>query len=221
MPTRKPLQLTLLTALTAAAAAAILTTQPANANPAGIANAGSATMVRNGHTTPVAPVAPCSLTGQQQAHSNGATKAGLVTYGPATSTCTTNTQSHTSTSTANGTNFALQALQNYGGPLIKIANYQVKCTANTNGTNASWSFGGLTGISVPPQIPQNYTVPIKSGNTILANVIFNEVILPNPNDGSITLNMIHIVLFPNGTPPNTVPLSGDIYVGSTACSPTV
>lgn len=201
--------------------AALLTAQQANATAAGTASAGSATVVRNGHSIPVAPVAACSVTGQQQGHSNGVTKAGLLSYGPATSTCALNAQAHTSTSTSNGTNFALTALQNYGGPLIKMASYQVKCTANTNGTNASWSFSGLTGITPPSQIPQNYTVPIKSGNTILANVIFNEVILPSPNDGSITLNMMHIVLFPNGTPPNTPTLSGDIYVGSTACSPTV
>jgi hypothetical protein len=130
------------------------------------------------------------------------------------------TQADTSTSTANGSKFALSALQAYGGPLIKIATYMVKCTANTNGTSASWSFGGLTGVTIPSQIPQNYTVPVQVGNTVLANLIFNEIILPNPNDGSLTLNMLHIVLFPNGTPPNTPTLSGDIYVGSTSCSPT-
>ena len=68
----------------------------------------------------------------------------------------------------------------------------------------------------------DYTIPVKAANGhLLANVILSEVILPNPNDGSITLNMVHIILFPNGTPPGTTSMSGDIYVGSTACSPTV
>ena len=208
-------------ALVTAVAATAWLSQPASATAAGVADAGSATVVRGDHTIPVAPVAPCSLTGQQQGHSNGAARPGIVSYGPASSSCTTDAQAHTSTSTANGTNFALSVLQEYGGPLIRIAGYQVKCTANTTGTDAAWSFNGLSGVPVPAQVPQNYTIPVKAGNTLLANVILDEITLPNPNDGSITLSMMHIVLFPDGTPPNTEPVHGDVYVGSTACSPTV
>lgn len=208
-------------ALAAAVAATALLALPASATAAGIANAGSADVVRNGRTIPVAPVGPCTLTGHQHGASNGATKPGLVTYGQATSACTLNTTQHISTSTSNGTNFALSVLQNYGGPLIKVATYQVSCAATTSGTNASWSFSGLTGLAVPQQIPKNYTIPIRANGVLLANVVLNEVIFPDPNDGSITLNMMHITLFPNGTPPNTPKISGDIYVGQTACSPTV
>jgi hypothetical protein len=217
MRARRLLPAALATALTAAALLAV----PAAATAAGVASAGSATIVRDGVPLPVAPVGPCSLTGHQHGTSNGATEAGLVTYGPATSHCTLDTTAHTSTSTAKGTGFVLTALQDYGGPLIRVADYQVTCTATTGGTNASWSFGGLTGIAVPQQIPRDYTVPVTSNGTVLADVILNEVILPSPNDGSITLNLIHIVLFPQGTPPNATPLRGDIYVGATACSPTV
>lgn len=219
MRATRPFQLALLTALTAAATVVAVT--PAAANPAGTASAGSATVISNGHPIPVAPVGPCSLTGQQQGSSNGATKDGIVSYGSATSSCGRDSKAHTSSSLAKGTNFALSALQNYGGPLIRMAAYQVNCAATLNGTNASWSFSGLTGVTVPTRIPQNYTVQIKSAGKLLANVILNEVTLPNPNDGSITLNLMHIVLFPNGTPDHTVPMSGDVYVGSTACSPTV
>ena len=145
----------------------------------------------------------------------------FVSYGSATSSCAVDQAAHTSKSTASGTAFALTALQSYGGPQIKVANYQVTCTATTNGTNAAWQFSGLTGISVPQHVPNDFVVPVSSASGhLLANVILNEVILPNPNDGSITLNMIHVVLFPNGVPPGTTPMSGDIYVGSTACSPT-
>lgn len=207
--------------LVAGTAAALLTAVPASATAAGTASAGSASIVRNNRTIPVAPVAPCSLTGHRQGSSSGASKNGLVSFGPASSTCTRDQQAHTSSATVKGSHFALSALQKYGGPLIRISTYQVSCTATQHGTNASWSFGGLTGLTVPQQIPQNYTVKVKSGNRLLAKVILNEVIFPDPNDGSITLNMMHIVLFPNGTPPHTTALSGDVYVGSTACSPTV
>ncbi|HEX3588706.1 MAG TPA: hypothetical protein VHV74_03670 [Pseudonocardiaceae bacterium] len=193
----------------------------AHATAAGIASAGSADLVRNGKTVPVAPVGPCSLTGPTHGASNGASKKGLVTFGTATSTCTLNRKQHTSTSTASGKTFTLSALQAYGGPTIKIASYQVTCAATQSGTNASWQFSGLSGVTVPKQIPNNYQVAIKATNgTLLANVTLNEVILPKPNDGSITLNMMHIQLFPNGTPKNTTSLSGDVYVGSTSCSPT-
>jgi hypothetical protein len=215
---RRTFQLALVVVATGAA---VLIATPASATAAGTASAGSASIVRSSKTIPVAPVAPCSLTGQKQGSSSGASKNGLVSYGPSSSTCSRDKQAHTSSSTAKGSGFSLSALQNYGGPLIKVATYQVSCTATQNGTNASWSFSGLTGVTIPKQVPQNYTVKIKFGNTLLADVILNEVVFPDPNDGSITLNMMHIVLFPNGTPPHSTALSGDIYVGSAACSPTV
>ena len=195
--------------------------QASQATDAGTASAGSANVVRNGHPSAVPSVGACSLTGPQHNSSTGAIDAGVVTYGAANATCGADATAHTSKSVANGTNFALSALQSYGGPTIKIANYQVTCSATTGGTNASWQFSGLSGITTPQQIPNNYVIPVKSANgRLLANVILNEVILPDPNDGSITLNMMHIVLFPTGTAPGQIPLSGDIYVGSTACSPT-
>jgi hypothetical protein len=202
-----------LTSLTPASAA--------HATAAGIASAGSASVMRNGNPITVAPVGPCSLTGRKNGSSAGATKNGVLTYGPATSACTMDKTAHTTKSTATGSKFTLSALTGYGGPTIKVAGYSVTCTATTEGTNASWQFSGLTGITVPKQVPNDFTVPVKAANgTLLAKVILNEVILPDPNDGSITLNMMHIVLFPNGVPKNTKPMSGDVYVGSTACSPT-
>jgi hypothetical protein len=203
----------LLTGLTPASAA--------HATAAGVASAGSAGVVRNGNTVTVAPVGQCSLTGKKNGSSAGATKNGIVSYGSATSTCATDATAHTSNSTATGSAFTLSALTSYGGPTIKVASYQVTCSATTSGTNASWQFSGLTGVTIPKQVPTDYTIPIKAANgKLLADVIMNEVILPSPNDGSITMNLIHIKLFPNGVPKNTKPMSGDVYVGSTACSPT-
>jgi hypothetical protein len=202
--------------------AGALTAAASPATVAGTASAGSAHVVRNGHTFTVPAVGPCSLTSTPHGSSSGVTEVGIVNYGAASATCSTDQTAHTSKSVATGSNFALSALQSYGGPLIKITSYQVSCSATTGGTNAAWQFSGLTGLTVPQQVPNNYTEPVKSASgTLLANVILNEVILPSPNDGSITLNMVHIILFPNGTPAGTTPLSGDIYVGSTACSPTI
>jgi hypothetical protein len=116
---------------------------------------------------------------------------------------------------AGGSRFQLD-LTRYGGPLIRLAGYQVSCAATTGGTMAGWSFAGLTGISgLPQRIPTNYSVAVKATDgTVLATAIFNEVILPNPNDGGITQNLIHIAFRANG------PITGNLYVGSTACVPT-
>jgi hypothetical protein len=193
----------------------------AHATAAGVASAGSARVVRDGQNVPVAPVGPCSLTGAQRGSSQGASKDGIVSFGSATSSCGADPTTHTSTSMVSGSEFTLSALVAYGGPKITIATYQVKCVANQSGTDVSWQYTGLTGVAVPAPLPSNYLVPVKSSTgALLADVTFAEVILPSPNDGSITVHMMHIKLFPNGVPKGTTAMSGDIYVGSTACSPT-
>lgn len=200
-------------------AGATLWTSPASATtPAGVASLGSASIVHDGVTTSVAPVGACDLTGDQTGNSPGASVPGLVSYGIGNSSCTADTSANTSTSTASGATFTLSALVPYGGPRISLGNYQVTCTANTGGTNASWKFSDLTGITgLPSPLPTDYTQNITNAQgTVLAKVVLNEIILPNPNDGSITMNLMHIILYPNGNGP----LSGDVYVGSTACSPT-
>jgi hypothetical protein len=188
---------------------------------AGLASAGSADMVYNGAQVSVGPVAQCSLPGDSQVASQGANQPGIVSFGSAQSTCTADTAKQTTTSTATGGDFSFSALQAYGGPVITLKNYQVKCTGTADATSASWTFGGLAGVSAPAQIPSGYTVSVKSGaGALLADVIFNEAVLPSPNDGSITLRLMHIKLFPNGVPAGAKPMSGDVLVGNTACSPT-
>ena len=210
------MSVTLITILTSP-----LTAHASPATAAGTASAGSATVTSDGHFYLVPDVGACTLPNTAHGVSQGTTQAGIVDYGPANATCASDQAAHTSKSVANGANFVLSALQPYGGPQIKIANYQVTCTATTSGTNAAWQFSGWTGPALPDQVPNNYAIPIKTaGGQLLATVILSEVILPNPNDGSITLNMVHIILFPNGTPAGTPSMSGDVYVGSTACSPT-
>lgn len=203
-----------------AAAPAGAATQAATAAatpPDGIAALGSASVTTSGETGSISPLAPCDVNGPTSASSTGGSIPGSVSFGGGTTSCTRDTTANTTASTANGTRFELDALVPWGGPRIRVAGYQVSCTATTGGTSAGWSFSGLTGLTgLPQQIPTNYTVPITgSGGTHVADVIFDEVVLPNPNDGSIALNLMHIKLFPDGGP-----TTGDILVGSTACAPT-
>lgn len=208
------------TVLAASLALATPSAMAAPATPDGVASLGNANIVEaDGTSDSISPLAICDLNGQATDSSTGGSIDDMVSYGKGTTSCTKDTAANTTTATAKGSRFVLDALMPYGGPEIKLNGYQVTCTANTAGTNASWSFSGLTGLSgLPQQIPSNYTKPITgTGGKVVANAIVNEVILPDPNDGSITLNLIHFKLFPNGDGP----ISGDIYVGSTACTPTV
>jgi hypothetical protein len=201
-----------------AAAVLMIGGQPANAaTQDGTASVGSATVVDGDLVNTLTPLAGCTVHAPGSGSTAGAEIPDVVSFGNGTSSCTRNTSANTTTSTATGARFQLTALQPYGGPRIRLANYTVSCTATTDGTSAGWSFSGLAGLpDLPQQIPADYTVPITDADgQLLANVIFNETILPYPNDGGITLNLMHIVLFPDGGP-----LSGDIYVGSTSCAPT-
>jgi hypothetical protein len=48
---------------------------------------------------------------------------------------------------------------------------------------------------------------------VLAEITFGEYILPNPADGSIALNTLHIRFKPASH------ITGDIVLGATACTP--
>jgi hypothetical protein len=194
----------------------VSTGQAQAATPDGIASIGSATISMAGSANQLTAVAQCNVDDRATNSTAGPSIAGVVSFGAGTTRCLKNLAHNTTTSTAIGTRFQLDALDQAGGPRIRIANYQVTCSATTEGTSASWQFSGLTGLGVLPRhIPSNYSVSIR-GDTgqVVAKVIFNEVTLSHPNDGSITLNLLHIKLLP------TSGLSGDVIVGATACSPT-
>src|SRR5437588_11514956 len=61
--------------------------QAAQATDAGTASAGSANVIRNGHTYTVPSVGTCSLAGAQHGTSPRLTDVGIVAYAPANSTC--------------------------------------------------------------------------------------------------------------------------------------
>ena len=203
------------------ALALVVTATPALAtNPAGVADAGSASYVRNGAQVTIAPVARCSVDGPTTANSGLLTGSG-VKFTSATSSCTTtvvnpDTDTTKTVSKASGTGFELSALVLKGGPRIRLSTWQVTCTGTDTGTNVSWSFSGMSGLSaLPNPVPQNYVREIRSsGGTLLATATFNAIVFPSPNDGSISMTMMRIVFAPGSG------MTGEVRLGDTACSPT-
>jgi hypothetical protein len=203
----------------------LVTATPALATPAGVADAGSANFAKGAAAPVVVPtLAPCELNpdvaGTVTGGSPAVSKTGLK-FGATTSTCTTTVVNEdewitTSKSEAKGTNFELSALVAQGGPRLKIKSWRITCDATQTGTNAGWQLSGMTGwTGLPQQIPANYVHDIKKSNgTVLAKAKFAEVILPDPNDGSITMNLIRITFEPASG------YSGTISIGSAACTPT-
>jgi len=189
-------------------------------NPAGVASAGSADFTKAGQQVVVPTLAPCSVEGPTSSAAAAVSAAG-VKFGASTSTCTTTVVDQenevtTTKSEAKGQLFELSALMSAGGARLKVNSWTITCTAHQAGTNAGWAVGGLTGFpGLPQQIPANYVYQVKkTSGVVLANVTFAEVNLPDPNDGSIAMNLMHFRFTPASG------ITGDIVVGAAACSPT-
>lgn len=201
--------------------ALVATAVPALAsNPPGVADAGSAAYTRNGAQVSVAPLARCSVDGPTTA-SAGLTTGSGIKFTSATSSCLTtvvdpDTDTTKTVSKASGTGFELSALVLKGGPRIRISSWQVTCTGTDAGTNVSWSFSGMSGLSaLPNPVPQNYVREIRtSGGVLLATATFNGIVFPSPNDGSISMTLLRIQFAPGSG------MSGEVRLGDTACSPT-
>lgn len=205
----------------AAVAGLLAAAAPALAhNPAGVASAGSADFTKAGQRVVVPSQAPCSVEGPSVASSPAVSASGIK-FGTSTSSCTTTVvdpenETTTTKSEAKGTLFELSALLSAGGARLKVNSWTITCTAHQGGTNAGWAVGGLTGFSgLPQQIPANYVYQVKNaGGVVLANVTFAEVVLPDPNDGSIAMNMMHFRFTPASG------ITGEVVIGSATCSPT-
>jgi hypothetical protein len=196
------------------AAGMTLVATPAQAAPGdavGEGNAGSATI---GQTT-VAPVAPCSTEGALEASNNETAVPNVITFTNSKSVCTIDEAGEIATVNVTGGRFRFDALRAYNGPRIRLSSYTAKCNTTETGSSASFQFSGLSGVSVPSQIPPNHvvTVPGEAGKP-KATVTFNETIVPNPPNGSMTVHLMHIRMFPQGGP-----TTGDAYVGTVHCSP--
>jgi len=192
-----------------------LMTVPAQAAPGDAVADGNAGTATIGQTT-VPPIAPCTTEGALEATNNEVSVPNVVTYSTSKSVCTIDDVGEIATATVTGGRFRFDALVKYNGPRIRLSSYTAKCETTLTGTKSSFQFSGLSGVSVPAQIPANHVVTIPGGpdGKPKATVTFNETIVPNPPDGSMTVHLMHIRMFPEGGP-----TTGDAYVGTVHCSP--
>ncbi len=202
---------TIVTALVVAGLAASAAA-PASAATTASADIGSASFTKAGSTVEVPAQGHCSINGPTSATAQVVAKPG-VTFGGGTSSCTSPNPTSTS-STATGKNFELSALVSAGGPRVKLASFTVTCSGTQSQTSANWSYGGMSGITNPPNpVPVGYVSPIrKADGTALANAVFNIQSLPG--DGSIGLTMLRIEFLPASG------ISGAVSLGRTSCTPT-
>jgi len=188
---------------------------PAQAAPGDAVAEGSTGAVTIGQVT-VEPIAPCSTEGALSAESDEVAVPNVATYSAGSSTCTIDDLGEVAKTTVTGGRFRFDALRQYGGPRIRLSSYTAKCETTLTGSNSSIQFSGLTGITVPAQLPSNHVVTIPGGpaGKPMATVTFNEALLPSPADGSMTVHLMHIRMFPQGGP-----TTGDAYVGTVHCAP--
>ncbi|MBB4904251.1 hypothetical protein [Actinophytocola algeriensis] len=188
---------------------------PAQASPGDAVAEASAGALTIGATT-VEPIAACSTEGEPSGQSGEVVVPNVATYSSGESTCTIDEAGEIAKTTVTGGRFRFDALRQYGGPRIRLTSYTAKCETTLAGSSSSVQFSGLTGVTVPSPLPSNYVVTIPGGpdGKPMATVTFNEALFPSPADGSMTVHLMHIRMFPRGGP-----ASGDAYVGTVRCAP--
>jgi len=219
MTLRRTLRATVLsvTAMTVTA----LVAAPAQAAPGDAVAEGSVGSVNvqlDSEPITVDPIAACHSDGPPQGSSGTVAVEDFVTYTNGTSTCTVDDAGEIASVEVSGGRFRLDGLRDFGGPRIRLSSFTARCDTTLTGSSSSIRFSGLSGVSVPSDLPPNYQVTIANptaGQPPLATVTFNESIIPNPPDGSMTVNVMHIRLFPQGPGENT----GDVIVGAVHCAP--
>lgn len=177
---------------------------------------GSAEVMVGSQQVHAAPIAACAVDKTQQATSNGTSVGTTTKYGRGETTCTRDANG-TASAKASGQRFETTILKQFGGPAIKVRSYTAGCTTTANGSSGYMEISGVTGVTVPTDIPANFTIAIpgkNAGDPPMAEVVVNELIAPTPPDGSLGTHAMHIKLFPQGGP-----ASGDIMVGSANCDP--
>jgi hypothetical protein len=162
-------------------------------------------------------LARCEVGGVSTASTPGATGRGFVSFGAGNSSCTTTTAGAAKVEVS-GRRFSLEGLRAYGGPLIKIAKWSASCTTTESGSSSNISLSTVSGLQLPSTIPANHTIMIPgrlATDPPVAKIMINELLLPDPADGSMTVNLMHVWLFPEG-----VALAhGEVVVGTVHCAP--
>lgn len=192
---------------------------PAQASPGDAVARGAAGTVDAtvaGEPVTVDAIAPCDTVGPPQGSSGEVSVAGVVTFASGSTKCTINQAGELASVEVKGGRFRLDALRDHGGPRIRLSSYEARCHTTLTGSSSWVQFSGASGFDVPADLPANHvvTIPGADGEPPLATITLNETIVPNPADGSMTVNLMHIRLFPQGGPD-----SGDIVVGSVHCAP--
>jgi hypothetical protein len=163
------------------------------------------------------PLASCSVGGTATANTSGAQARNFVAYGSGRSDCVTDTAGQAKVEVS-GRRFRLDGLRHFGGPTIKISSFTASCTTVENGAKSTLKVAGLSGIQVPNPIPPNHVITIPGAaptDPPVARIVMHEVIVPDPPDGSMTVNLMRVQLFPEG-----VALAhGEVVLGTVHCSP--
>ncbi|QFU93479.1 choice-of-anchor P family protein [Amycolatopsis sp. YIM 10] len=178
------------------------------------ATAGTVDVTAGEQTVREGPIAECRLGVQDTANSPGV-EAGTTKFGKTESQCSRAADTGFATSMVRGQRFETKVLRKYGGPVIKVRSFSARCDTTTNGASGLVELSDVTGIEVPPSVPANHTVliPGDEGKTV-AKVVLNEIVVPEPPDGSLTTRAMRIELFPEGGP-----AEGEIVVGAASCAP--
>lgn len=180
------------------------------------ASSGSVNVTVDGTKVLAAPVGPCSADGPLKSDTRGGLAGTIAEFGNGEALCGRGTDG-TAVGQAKGVRFKTTVLKEYGGPEIDVRTFTAQCSTTPVGAGGYVEVGTVTGITVPANIPANYTITVPApdpGAPPLADVVLNESVAPTPPDGSLTTSTMHIKLFPQGGP-----ASGDIYVGTAACDP--
>lgn len=205
--------------VTAVCGGLLATAASAAAEPVGATAFGSVGFVDvtvDGQHVSVPSIALCSVEGPPSGTTTTRTAGNVATFGNSVTACSRQADG-TAVGQVNGRRFRTKVLKEFGGPEIAVRNFSAQCGTTATGSVGSVEVGEVTGLTVPENIPANYTITIPGGTADappMAKVILNELIAPTPPDGSLTTNTVHIKLFPDGGP-----AKGDIVVGSASCYP--
>lgn len=115
-----------------------------------------------------------------------------------------------------GSLYRLDVLRDLGGPPIGIA-YEATCYANSSNTWSRLWVRPMLGVWLPARVPPNYTLIIPGRlptDPIVARIVFNEQTMAEPPDSTLTMNAMHVHMFPDGPVANR----GDFIAGSVTCS---
>jgi hypothetical protein len=202
--------------VTAPAAHADPVLTAASAASASSASDGSVDVVVDGEHVTQPEIAACHTDGIAEAATDPLVIGDVARYGNGSTTCG-RAKNGVASGEATGHRFETPLLQRFGGPDIKVRTYTARCATTADGSDGYVEVGTLSGITVPENIPSDYTITLPGpdpDDPPIAQVVLNETITPTPADGSLTTHAVHIKLFPQGGP-----ASGDIYVGTATCNP--